>query len=147
MSALMEHDVLLVEDNPEDVELTRRSLERARVVNTLAVARDGAEALDFLLATGPFAYRADAPLPKVIFLDLKLPKLSGLEVIARIRAEPAIRHIPVVVLTSSAETPDIARAYALGANSYLVKPVEFEKFVEAVGHAGLYWLLLNQPPR
>lgn len=146
MTAPSAVDMLLIEDNPADVELTCRALQRARVVSPIATVADGAEALDFIFATGAFAHRADAALPKVIFLDLKLPKVSGLEVLGRIKEDPRTRHIPVVILTSSAEAPDIARAYQLGANSYLVKPVDFERFVEAVGNAGLYWLLLNQPP-
>lgn len=147
MTAPAAVDVLLVEDSPADVELTLRSLGRVRLANTIATAADGAEALEFLFGTGKHAARAGAPLPKVVFLDLKLPKVSGLEVLERLRAEPATHEVPVVVLTSSAEEPDIRAAYRLGANSYLVKPVDFEKFVEAVSAAGLYWLILNKPPR
>ena len=147
MSAPAVVDVLLVEDNPADVELTRRALRQARVASPLATAADGAEALDFVFARGAYATRADAPPPRVIFLDLKLPKISGLEVLERLKGDPRTRGIPVVVLTSSAEAPDVARAYQLGANSYLVKPVDFEKFADAVGQAGLYWILLNRPPR
>ena len=133
-------DVLLVEDNPDDVELTLRALKRARVVNPVHVARDGAEALELLLGEG------GRLRPRVILLDLKLPRVNGLEVLERIRADERTRALPVVVLTSSREEPDIRRAYELGANSYIVKPVEFEKFVSAVGEVGLYWLVLNQPP-
>lgn len=140
-------DVLLVEDDPADLELTLRALRNARLVNAVATAADGVEALDFVFGTGPYAARAEAPPLKVVFLDLKLPRMSGLEVLARLRADPRTKELPVVVLTSSAEGLDIARAYDLGANSYLVKPVEFERFIEAVGQAGLYWLLLNRPPR
>jgi two-component system response regulator len=134
-------EVLLVEDNPDDVELTLRALKRARLVNPVRVARDGAEALEILFRAGP------APtLPRVVLLDLKLPRVNGLEVLERIRKEESTRALPVVVLTSSREEPDVKRAYELGANSYIVKPVEFERFVAAVGEIGLYWLVLNQPP-
>jgi CheY-like chemotaxis protein len=139
-------DVLLVEDNPADVELTLRALRSARVTNPVTAVADGAVALEFAFATGAYADRAGAPPPKVVFLDLKLPKVSGLEVLARLKGDPRTQDVPVVVLTSSAEAPDIARAYALGANSYLVKPVASERFMDAVGQAGLYWLLLNRPP-
>jgi two-component system response regulator len=134
-------DVLLVEDNPDDVELTLRALKRARVVNPVRVARDGAEAIEILFGDGP-----RPALPRVVLLDLKLPRVNGLEVLERIRREESTRTLPVVVLTSSREEPDVRRAYELGANSYIVKPVEFEKFVAAVGEVGLYWLILNQPP-
>jgi two-component system response regulator len=147
MTAPAAVDILLVEDSPADVELTLRSLQRARLANPIATVSDGAEALEFLFATGKYADRAGAVPPKVIFLDLKLPKVSGLEVLERLKADPRTREIPVVVLTSSAEEPDIKASYRLGANSYLVKPVDFEKFVDSVSHAGLYWLLLNKPPR
>ena len=136
-------DVLLVEDNPDDVELTLRSLKKARLVNPVRIARDGAEALDLLF--GGDGTRA-AAVPKVVLLDLKLPRVGGLEVLERIRADARTKSLPVVVLTSSREEPDVRRAYELGANSYIVKPVEFEKFVAAVGEVGLYWLVLNQPP-
>jgi two-component system response regulator len=130
--------VLLVEDNPEDIELTQHAWQKARVLNPLVVFRDGAEVLDHLLAdTAP-------PPPKVVLLDLKLPRIDGFEVLLRLRADARYRHLPVVVLTSSDQTPDIARAYAAGATSYIVKPVDFEKFVEAVGRVGLYWCLLNR---
>lgn len=134
-------DVLLVEDNPDDVELTLRALKRAHVVNPVRVARDGAEALEILFGGEP-----RPALPRVVLLDLKLPRVNGLEVLERIRREESTRKLPVVVLTSSQEEPDVKRAYELGANSYIVKPVEFEKFVAAVGEVGLYWLVLNQPP-
>jgi two-component system response regulator len=128
--------VLLVEDDPEDVALTTRALKRHNLANQLQVANDGAEALDILCV---------APPPRVVLLDLKLPKITGLDVLKRIRSDERLRTLPVVVLTSSREEPDIARAYALGANSYIVKPVDFEQFIKAVGEAGLYWMLLNQP--
>lgn len=134
-------DVLLVEDNPDDVELTLRALKRARLLNPVRVVRDGAEAIEFLYGGARREGR-----PRVVLLDLKLPRVSGLEVLERIRREESTRTLPVVVLTSSREEPDIRRAYELGVNSYIVKPVEFEKFVAAVGEVGLYWLVLNQPP-
>ncbi len=136
-------ELLLVEDNPDDVELTLRAFQKARLANPLVVAKDGAEALELL-----FGSEGEAPRvhPRVILLDLKLPKVSGLEVLARVRREERTAKVPVVILTSSKEEPDIARAYELRVNSYIVKPVEFEKFVSAVSAVGLYWLLLNQPP-
>ncbi len=140
-------DVLLVEDSPADAELTHRALQRARLANPILTVRDGAEALEFLFGTGAYADRAGADPPKVIFLDLKLPKVSGLEVLERLKADPRTREIPIVILTSMADGPDVRAAYRLGANSYLVKPVDFEKFLEAVAQAGLYWLLQNKPSR
>ena len=140
-------DILLVEDNPADVELTLRALRRARVANPIRVVADGAEALDYLFGTGTDNENGDAHHPRVVILDLKLPKVSGLDVLRRIKSDPATRVIPVVVLSSSREEPDVKTAYALGVNSYIVKPVDFEKFIEAVGELGLYWLLLNQGPR
>jgi two-component system response regulator len=139
-------DILLVEDSPDDVELTRRSLTRCRLANPLHVASDGVEAIDFLFGTGSHAGRNTTVKPKLVLLDLKLPKMDGLEVLRTIRTHEATRTIPVVVLTSSREAPDVQQAYQLGVNSYIVKPVDFEKFVEAVASLGLYWLLLNQPP-
>lgn len=136
-------DLLLVEDNPDDVELILRAFRRIHLANPVQVARDGAEALEILF--GP-EVASRSPLPRVLFLDLKLPKVSGLEVLARVRQEERTRQLPVVVLTSSREEPDIRRAYEIGANSYIVKPVEFEKFVAAVGEVGRYWLRINQPP-
>ncbi len=136
-------DLLIVEDNPDDVELTLRAFERARLANPVHVVRDGVEALEFLFDETGTARKA---LPRVILLDLKLPRVNGLEVLARIRANERTRRLPVVVVTSSREEPDIRKAYELGASSYVVKPVEFEKFVAAVGEVGLYWLLLNQAP-
>ena len=141
MTTTANPDLLLVEDNPDDVELTIRAFRRAQLHQNVHVARDGAEALEYL-----FADRATgAPrLPKVVLLDLKLPKVDGLEVLSRIRQHEQTRRLPVVVITSSREESDIRRAYALGANSYVVKPVEFEKFVAAVSDVGTYWLQLNQ---
>jgi CheY-like chemotaxis protein len=130
-------EILLVEDSPDDVALTLRALKKCNVANRVYVTRDGAEALDWLKANRR---------PKVVLLDLKLPKITGLEVLAQVRADPSLHTLPVVMLTSSREEPDIARAYALGANSYIVKPVDFDQFMNAVSQAGLYWLLVNQPP-
>jgi two-component system, response regulator len=131
-------EILLVEDDPADVELTMRALSRHNLANRVLPARDGAEALDYLFS--------GQPLPKLVLLDLKLPKLNGLEVLRQLKADARTHRIPVVMLTSSREAPDIAEAYELGANSYIVKPVEFESFVKAVSDLGLYWLLLNEPP-
>ena len=139
-------ELLLVEDNLSDVELTLHALRKHRLANSISVVRDGAEALEFLFCTGAYAHRAADNLPKVILLDLKLPKLSGLEVLQRIRADPRTHNIPTVVLTSSGEDRDIAEAYRLGVNSYIVKPVDFDQFMKAAQQLGLYWLLLNRPP-
>lgn len=139
-------EILLVEDSPEDLELTCRALKNANLGNHLQVARDGAEALDFLFCEGEFSGRQVEDTPKLILLDLKLPKVDGLEVLQRIKSDPRTRHIPVVVLTSSKEQKDIVESYALGVNSYIVKPVNFEGFAQAVQKLGIYWLLLNQPP-
>jgi two-component system response regulator len=139
-------EILLVEDNPNDVELTLHALKKHNLANRIHVVRDGAEALDFIFGSGAYAGRRLEDRPKVILLDLKLPLVDGLEVLERIKSDPRTRTIPVVVLTSSREEPDIARSYALGVNSYIVKPVDFQQFAEAVRNLGLYWLLLNQPP-
>ena len=139
MVSIQETEILLVEDNTEDLELTLRALREHRLANRIEVARDGAEALAFFKANGN-------QLPKVVLLDLKLPKVSGIEVLEAIRADERTRALPVVVLTSSREEPDIQRCYDLGVNSYIVKPVDFDAFVKAVAEVGLYWLLLNQPP-
>ena len=139
-------DILLVEDNPDDVELTLRSLKRVNIANRIVVVNDGAEALEFLFGTEKQKDQQVNHNPKVIFLDLKLPKIDGLEILRRIKGNERTKMIPVVVLTSSKEEQDIVESYKLGVNSYMVKPVDFDKFVEAVGKLGLYWLLLNQPP-
>jgi two-component system, response regulator len=139
--------ILLVEDNPTDAELTLRALKKARVANEVHVVRDGAEALEFLFATGAYASRAGAPHPRVVLLDLKLPKVDGLEVLRRVKGDAGTKTIPVIILTSSREERDLVASYELGANSYIVKPVESEKFFEAVNQIGLYWLLLNEPKR
>ncbi len=139
-------DILLVEDNPQDVELTIRALKKRNIANRVYVVEDGAEALDFLFGRGKFAQQKSASHPKVLLLDLKLPKLSGLDVLRAIKADPRTRTIPVVMVTSSREDPDVKAAYELGANSYVVKPVDFDAFVEAMSSIGLYWLLVNQAP-
>jgi two-component system response regulator len=138
--------ILLVEDNPSDVDLTKRAFEKKNLANPLVVAHDGQEALDYLLATGPHAGREVADLPACILLDLKLPKVDGVTVLRTIKADERTRMIPVIVLTSSNEPQDIKACYGLGTNSYIRKPVDFDQFVEAVSHLGLYWLVLNEPP-
>lgn len=135
-----------MEDNPSDVELTLHSLRDSKLTNDIEVVRDGAEALDFIFCVGPYAHRSIENGPKVILLDLKLPKIDGLEVLKRIKSDLRTQMIPVVVLTSSREDRDIVESYQLGVNSYIVKPVDFEQFAEAVRQLGLYWRLLNQPP-
>ena len=140
-------EILLVEDNPDDLDLTLRSLRRAHLANHIQVARDGAEALEFIFGLGAHAGRDVETGPRVILLDLKLPKLDGLEVLRRVKADPRTRLIPVVVLTSSKEQPDVQECYRLGVNSYIVKPVNFEGFASAVAELGMYWLLLNQSPQ
>ena len=146
-----EVEILLVEDSAEDAQLTLRALRKHNLANRVFHVKDGAEALDFVFAKGAYAGRNVANVPKVIFLDLKLPKVDGLQVLERIRSDGAsrevpIKNVPVVILTSSKEERDVVESYKLGVNSYIVKPVEFEKFVKAVSDIGLYWLLLNQPP-
>jgi two-component system response regulator len=138
MSSPQEIDILLVEDNPNDAELTQRALKKSDLGARLAIARDGAEALEYLLSS--------RPRPKVVFLDLKLPKIDGIEVLRRVRSEERTRSLPIVVLTSSQEERDINECYKLGVNSYVVKPVEFDKFYKAVGDLGMYWLVLNKSP-
>jgi CheY-like chemotaxis protein len=137
--------ILLVEDNPDDEELTTRALRQAKIANQIVVARDGREAVEFLFGEGKYAGRDLARMPAVILLDLKLPKLSGLEVLQRVRADPRTKLIPTVILTSSSEDEDMLASYASGANSYVRKPVEFSAFASAVSQLGVYWLLLNQP--
>lgn len=137
-------EILLVEDNAADVELTLRALRKNNLTNRVHVVHDGEEALAFLFGNG--SGDAPQPLPRVVLLDLKLPKVSGLEVLERIKGDVRTKRVPVVVLTSSREEPDIERCYELGVNSYIVKPVDFEAFVPAVAQAGLYWMVLNQPP-
>jgi len=139
-------EILLVEDNPADLKMTLHALRGGKVANHIQVARDGAEALEFIFCEGEFATRNINDGPKVILLDLKLPKVGGLEVLARVKSDPRTRQIPVVIMTSSNEQSDLAKSYDLGANSYIVKPVNFESFAKAVQDLGMYWLLLNQPP-
>ena len=139
-------EILLVEDNPNDEELTLYALRKINIINQIQVVRDGAEALEYIFCTGAFADRQINDPPKVVLLDLKLPKVDGLEVLERIKADARTRIIPVVVLTSSQEERDIVESYQLGVNSYIVKPVDFEQFNEAVRHIGLYWMLLNKTP-
>ena len=139
-------DILLVEDNPRDAELTIRALKKRNLANQLFVVEDGAEALDFIFCRGAYAQRELLDPPKIVLLDLKLPKVNGLEVLREVKADERTRTIPVVILTSSREDPDIKAAYDLGANSYVVKPVDFDAFLEAMSQVGFYWLLVNQPP-
>jgi len=138
--------ILLVEDNPDDEELTMRALKKNNIANEVVVARDGVEALDYLFGTGKFEGRDTSVQPQVVLLDLKLPKVDGLEVLRRMRSEQRTKHLPVTILTSSAEENDRLRGYENGANSYVRKPVDFLQFTEAVRQLGLYWLVLNVPP-
>ena len=138
--------ILLVEDNPDDEALTLRALNKSKIANKIVVVRDGVEALDYLFCTGAYADRDPLELPQVTLLDLKLPKVDGLEVLRRIRSDTRTKMLPVVILTSSKEEQDMVNAYSSGANSYVRKPVDFNQFVEAIGQLGLYWLVLNEPP-
>ena len=147
MAVTNEVEILLVEDNPNDVELTLRALKKHNITNKVHVVKDGAEALEYIFATGAYTSRDINHIPRVILLDLKLPKVDGLEVLRQIKSNERTKLIPVVVLTSSKEERDLVESYRLGANSYIAKPVDFESFVKAVSELGLYWLLLNQPPR
>jgi two-component system, response regulator len=144
--AVKKNVILLVEDNPDDEALTVRALRKSKIVNEVVVARDGVQALEYLFAEGPYAGRDVTTMPQVVLLDLKLPKLDGLEVLRRMRSDPRTKLLPVVVLTSSNEEQDRINSYGLGANSYVRKPVDFEQFVEAAKQLGLYWLVLNEPP-
>jgi two-component system response regulator len=138
--------ILLVEDDPSDIDLTKRAFERCHIANELIVAHDGEEALDYLLGTGPHAGQAPPELPALVLLDLKLPKMNGVEVLRRIRANPRTRRLPVTILTSSKEEQDVAAGYDNGVNSYIVKPVDFKQFATCVDQLGLYWLVRNEPP-
>ncbi len=138
--------ILLVEDNSSDVDLTKRALDKGRIANELIVARDGKQALDYLFGEGEYAGRDVTELPAVMLLDLKLPKVPGLDVLRRVRGDARVRRLPVVILTSSKEEQDVAAGYDLGANSYMRKPVDFKQFSEAIQHLGLYWLVMNEVP-
>lgn len=139
-------DILLVEDSPEDLQLTMRALKKAGLANPIQIARDGEEALDYLFCTGVYQDRSPENLPRLILLDLKLPKVDGLTVLQKLKSDARTATIPVVVLTSSQEQSDVVESYRLGANSYIVKPVNFEDFLVAVQQLGIYWLVLNRPP-
>ncbi len=143
---LNEAEILLVEDNDADVELTLLALRGENICNKIHVVRDGAEALDFLFCRGPYASRAGAPLPKLVLLDLKLPKVDGLEVLRQLKQNPQTRIVPVVILTASREESDLLNGYQLGTNSYIQKPVDFNQFRERVKQLGLYWLVVNEVP-
>jgi len=147
MNAVNETEILLVEDSPYDAEMTLRALTKRHLANKVFHVKDGAEALEFLFGTGQYASRAASQHPKVVLLDLKLPKVDGFEVLRAIRNNERTKCIPVVVLTSSHEQRDLVESYKLGVNSYIVKPVQFENFSEAVAEVGCYWVLLNQPPQ
>ena len=140
-------DILLVEDNPNDVEMTLRALKKINIMNNIRVLSDGDEALQYLLGTGKFQDRDFNFNPKVVLLDLKLPKVDGLEILRKVKSDERTKVMPVVILTSSKEERDIIESYKLGVNSYIVKPVDFEKFMDSVKELGMYWLLLNQPPK
>ncbi len=139
--------ILLAEDNPDDVLLTQRAFKKSNVANELIVVNDGQETLDYLFAEGKYEGRDTSIMPEVILLDIKMPRLDGLEVLKRIREDLRTKHLPVVILTTSKEEKDIVQSYCLGANSYISKPVDFDQFVEAVKQLGLYWLVLNQKPK
>lgn len=141
-----EVEILLVEDNPSDAELITRALRKVNLANHLVHVKDGEEALDFIFATGSFSGRENKNVPKVILLDIKMPKVDGIEVLRQIKANSETKCIPVVIMTSSKEEQDIIRSYELGVNSFVVKPVEFNNFAKAVSELGLYWVLINQPP-
>jgi two-component system, response regulator len=142
---MSEKSILVVEDNPDDEELTLRALRKGNLANDIVVVRDGREALDYIFGTGQYEGRDLSRMPTVVLLDLKLPKLNGLQVLETLRADPRTRLMPVVVLTSSSEDEDMLRSYELGANSYVRKPVEFGAFIDAVSQLGLYWMIFNQP--
>ena len=146
MSKMEDAEILLVEDNPNDVELALRALKKQNLDSKVFVVRDGAEALDFIFASGNYASRKIDVQPKVVLLDLKLPKVDGIEVLKKVKANERTRNIPIVMLTSSQEERDVAESYRLGVNSYIVKPVDFNHFVHAVGELGIYWNLLNRVP-
>lgn len=140
-------EILIVEDNPQDAELTLRALRKQNLANKIHLVEDGEEALDFVFCKGKYCDRSLSKSPRVVFLDLKLPKISGLEVLHEIKSNPLTKSLPVVMVTSSREDPDIKRAYELGVNSYVVKPVNFNDFLNVMSHTGLYWLIVNEPPK
>lgn len=140
-------EILLVEDNPNDAELTIRGLRKNKIANSILHISDGAEALDFFFATGKYEGRNMRVVPKIVILDLKLPKVSGIEILQKVKSDERTKSIPIVVLTSSKEERDVVESYKYGANSYIVKPVDFNKFIEAIKNLGLYWLLINEPPK
>lgn len=146
MKITQDVEILIVEDNPNDAEMALRALQKNNLANNVLVVGDGEEALDFIFTKGKFAGRQKNARPKIILLDIKLPKIDGLEVLKEIKSNPETRIIPVIMMTSSREETDMMRSYQLGVNSYIIKPVDFDKFVEAVRELGLYWLLLNQQP-
>ena len=145
-TTLMDAEILLVEDNPDDVELTLRALQKHKLAARVVQLKDGVEALEYIFCTGAYAHRRIEQMPKVILLDLKMPRVNGLEVLRRLKADERTRIIPVVMLTSSQEECDVVESYQLGVNSYIVKPVDFESFMRAVSEVGLYWAMLNHPP-
>jgi len=147
MSNANEIEILIIEDNDDDLDMTLHALRKAKLANRIQVVRDGEEALEFIFCQGAFAARKIESVPKVILLDLKLPKVDGFEVLKRVKSDPHTKNIPVVILTSSKEQEDVVESYNLGVNSYMVKPVNFEGFAAAVEKLGMYWLLLNQPPK
>lgn len=146
MNDVNEVEILIVEDNQDDLDMTLRALRKGNLANHIQVARDGAEAIDFIFCQGAHAKRVGGKNPKLILLDLKLPKIDGMEVLQRLKGDPRTKTIPVAMLTSSKEQRDVIESYNLGVNSYIVKPVNFESFATAVQNLGMYWLLLNEPP-
>ena len=141
-----EVEVLLVEDNPQDADLALRAFKKSKLANSIYWVDDGEAALDFLFCRGAYADRASLRKPRVVLLDLKLPKIDGLEVLAAIKRDDRTRSIPVVIVTSSSQDPDVEKAYAMGANSYVVKPIDFDQFTDSMASLGYYWLLINEPP-
>jgi two-component system response regulator len=147
MKTLLEIEILLIEDNMDDAALTIRALKKNNVINNILHVEDGAQALDFIFSEGAYADRAETTTPKLILLDIKMPKINGLQVLRRLKSDERTKNIPVVMLTSSKEDPDIKKCYELGVNSYIIKPVDFENFQSAISKLAVYWLLINEPPR